>query len=659
VNLKVAQSVFERGSRLDNIDIVVPQGIANSPTQLDALKETLQAELGAKFTVAFPAATGESVSQAVSGLNTGLSFFSMIALFVGMLLIYNTFQMTVAERTREIGMLRSLGATKGQVLRLVLTEAVFLGLIGTMLGVAVGLVLSIPLVRMMGGMFGFALESFVIPTNGLVQAVIVGAVTTLVAAFLPAWQASRVAPTEALRARGSRHEGWLMRHSWQIGLVMVGVAALEGMGIISLGPGPQFFVLTFLGAILLMPSIILLFERGGRGIVGLIYGAMGSVGSRNLARSKARTSLTVGVLMIGVVLTVAMGAMSISFKAAIDKWVNAAIGGDFFITSSDPMREDTLHDILAVEGVSAATPQTLIFQKTLGATNSEGYTAHDDLIQLIGIDPISYRQVNSFQFVGGENVELAMVELAGGDAVFISSTLRDKWKVKDGDSVRLRTPRGERDFKIAATIVSFWMGGQTLTLSRRDIGKYYGDTRVNMFLVKKQPDVPSAQARADLDETVGRSKRVDVMAADEFRSTLVASMQQTMSLFDAMIWIAVIISALGVINTMTMNVLERVREIGTLRSIGTTRGQLARMILSESGAMGLLGSIFGVAVAVPVSFVMVEGMKQGSGFQMEYIFPLTAFITGVIVALVISQLAALYPTWRAGRINIIEAIREE
>jgi putative ABC transport system permease protein len=203
------------------------------------------------------------------------------------------------------------------------------------------------------------------------------------------------------------------------------------------------------------------------------------------------------------------------------------------------------------------------------------------------------------------------------------------------------------------------MGGQTLMLSRRDVAKYYGDTRVNMFLVKKQADVTSAQVQADLKETVGKSKRVDVLAADEFRSTMMSSMQQTLGLFDAMIWIAVIISALGVINTMTMNVLERVREIGTLRSIGTTRGQLARMILSESGAMGLLGSVFGVAVAVPVSFVMVEGMKQGSGFQMEYIFPSAAFATGIIIALVISQLAALYPTWRAGRINIIEAIREE
>jgi len=658
-NLEVAQDVFGRGNRFDQIDIVARPEIANSSARLNALKETLQNELGDKFTVAFPASTGESISQAIGGLNLGLSFFGMIALFVGMLLIYNTFQMTVAERTREIGMLRSLGASKGQILRLVLSEAAFLGLIGTLLGIAVGLFLSIPLVKLMSSMFGIPLESFVVPTDGVVQAVIVGLTITLIASFLPAWQASRISPTEALRARASRREGFLMQHSWQIGLALAALAVLDGTGIISLGQGPQFFILTFLSAILLMPNIILLMEHGGRGLIGLIYGPMGPVGSRNLARSKARSSLTVGVLMIGVVLTVAMGSMSISFKTAMDDWVNSAIGGDFFITSSAPMREDLMHAILAVNGVTAVTPQVNTWQKVVGVTNAKGYSSRDDLILLIGIDTPTYQQVNSFQFVGGEDKETAMAQLASGDAVFVSSTMRDRWGVKDGDTIRLRTARGERDFQVAAMIASFWSGGQSITLSRRDIARYFGEEHVSLFLVKKQPDASTADVQARVKEAIGKSKSMDITAAEEFRTSMVAQMQTVITLFDSMVWIAVIISALGVVNTMTMNILERVREIGTLRSIGTTRGQLARMILSEAGTMGLLGSIFGVAIAVPVSFVMVEGMKQGSGFPLGYVFPTSAFVTGVIVALVVSQIASLYPTWRAGRVNIIEAVKEE
>jgi len=130
-------------------------------------------------------------------------------------------------------------------------------------------------------------------------------------------------------------------------------------------------------------------------------------------------------------------------------------------------------------------------------------------------------------------------------------------------------------------------------------------------------------------------------------------------LFDAMVWIAVIVGTLGVINTMTMNILERVREIGTMRSIGLSRRQLAQLVLAEAGAMGALGAVFGVAVALPVSTVMVTGMAQGSGFQLSYVFPREALVTGAFIALIVSQAAALYPAWRAGRINVIEAIRSE
>ncbi len=658
VTLGVADAVFERANRLDQIDIVVKPEIAASTAALDTFKQSLQTELGDKCIVSLPTATGESISQAIRGLSMGLGFVGAIALFVGMLLIYNTFQMTVAERTREIGMLRSLGATRRQILSLMMVEALFLGILGTALGIGGGLLLSLPLVQLMSNMMGLALESFVVPMDGLVQAVGIGLVTTLVAALLPAWSASRIAPTEALRARAGGRDGFLLRHGWKIGLALIGIAVLDATRIISLGEGPQFFIATFLGTILLMPSIILLLERIGRRALVIIYGEMGPLGSRNLARSRVRSSLTVGVLMIGVVMTVAIGAMTMSFRASIEAWVDAAIGGDFII-ASDAMREDIQRDLEELDGVQAVTPQRLIYQTVSGVSNGNGFTSYSDALLLVGVDIPTYRQVGGFQFVGGENEEQALAEVDGGDAILVSTTMRDRWKVKRGDSVQIRTARGLHDFTVAGIVATFWSGGQSLFISRRAIDKYFGDDRVSLFMVRKTPDVSSTELETRLKERIVKSNRVEIISGDEFRKTLQSQVSQVMVLFDAMVWIAIIVGALGVVNTMTMNVLERLREIGTLRSIGMGRGQLARMVLAEAGAMGAIGSLFGVAVALPVSFVMVQGMRQGSGFEMEYIFPGSAFWTGVVIALVISQLAALYPTWRAAHINIIQAVKED
>jgi putative ABC transport system permease protein len=659
LNLDVAETVFSRGSRLDQIDLIARPDIANSSLHLDQLKVGLQGLLGDKYVVALPASTGESVSQALSGLNLGLGIFSVIALFVGMLLIYNTFAMTVAERTHEIGLFRSLGATKRQVLSLVLSEAVFLGLIGTLLGVGGGLLLSVPLVELMGRLIGLPLESFAIPPGGLVQAGVVGLITTFVAAFLPAWHASRIPPTEALRARAGGQEGFLIRHGWKIGLALLVIATLDGLSIVRIATGSTFFIFTFLGAILLMPTIILALERGGRGLIGALYGPVGQLGSRNLARSKARTSLTVGVLMIGVVMNVAIGAMSSSFKASIDDWINAAIGGDFVVSSVEPMQDDLARDLGSAQGVAAVTPERLLQQKVIATSTAGRSTLRDDTILVIGIDPETYTTVAGFQFTGGEDRNTALAGLAGGEAVFLSSTLRDRWKVADGDTVRLRTARGDHDFRIEATVAMFWQGGQSLMISRRALDKYFGDTRVSFFMLKKAPGASSAQVQQGLKDGIAKSRHLDITSGEEYRQSFATQIQQFFTLFDAMVWIAVLVGALGVINTMTMNILERVREIGTLRSIGMSRLQLTRMVLAEAGAMGVLGSLFGIAVALPVSHVMVTGMSEGTGFPVYYVFPGAAFIAGVIIALVVSQVAALYPTWRAGRLNIIEAIHSE
>jgi putative ABC transport system permease protein len=369
--------------------------------------------------------------------------------------------------------------------------------------------------------------------------------------------------------------------------------------------------------------------------------------------------LTVGVLMIGVVMTVSVGAMSISFQASMGDWMNAVLGGDFIITSTDPMRDDLMRDIEKVPGIAGVTPERWLFGNLTGIVRGGTLENRQDPVLLIGIDAATRRAISTFQFMGGEDPDSAMDELASGDSIFVSTALRDRWNIRRGDMVRLRTTRGEHDFRVVAIAMSFMQGGQSMITSRRDLEKYFGDTRVSMFMANKAPEASSSDVEERLKNGIAKSKRLVIQAGDEYRQSLATQVQQFFLMFDAMVWIAVIVGALGVVNTMTMNVLERVREIGTLRSIGTTRGQVMGMILSEAAAMGVLGALFGVLVALPISREGVTRMAEISGFPMSYLFPPGGFVAGVVIALVVSQLAALYPTWRAVRLNVIEAIKEE
>jgi putative ABC transport system permease protein len=392
-------------------------------------------------------------------------------------------------------------------------------------------------------------------------------------------------------------------------------------------------------------------------LISRVYGAIGNLGSRNLARSKGRTSLTVGVLMIGVVMNVAIGAMSVSFKASIDDWINAAVGGDYFISSPDVMRTDLASDLLAVNGIAAVTPERLVQTKISGVTNADGFESRDDSVLMLAIDTPTYRDVSSFQFNGGEDPNTAMNDLARQSqfsslpccAIAGSSKMATAYACAPVTATIFGSSASSRcSIKAVSPIIS-----------RRDLEKYWGDTRVSIFIAKIKSGFDSAEVQSRLKRGIGKTKNLEITAGDEFRRNFSTQIQQFFMLFDAMVWISVIVGALGVINTMTMNILERVREIGTMRSIGMNRSQLAQMVLSEAMAMGALGSLFGIAVALPMSTVMVQGMSEGSGFPIRYVFPATAFLIGVIVALVISQLAALYPTWRASKISVTEAIRAE
>jgi putative ABC transport system permease protein len=658
VPLNTAQEIFGRVGELDQIDIVA-SGQASSGRRLDELKVTLQARLGDEYVVTYPAARGRRVTQMLDGYQMGFNFFGVVALFVGAFLIFNAFSMTVVERTREIGMLRTVGMTQRQVMQQILSEASILGSLGSALGVGAGLLLSRGLIRMMELLLAQEVREVHVPLNGLVTSVVVGVCMTLIATAFPAWQAGRIAPLEAIRIRGNPQNPWILRHGWIPGggLLLLSYLVLYHF---QLPPaiqdrfGHAVALGVLLGGTFLIPALFRGWERVVRPLVRRLYGNEGQLGSRNTLRAELRTMLTVAALMIGVSMILSIRAVTGAFEVDIRSWLDNYIGGDLYVHASYPMRTDLAQRLEAVEGVGAVAPIRYFGVERVRSDGS------NENLSFMAVDPASYRRVTSFVFAANQGDPDRLLErLAAGDAVFISSVLSEKYGLEQGDAIRLETRRGERDFEIAGVVVDFYNRGMVIQGSWRDMRRHFRLDDVSAFLLAVNRGYSVEEVQMRIDRLYGKRRNLTVDSNEALSGRALSLLAQTGGLFDVLALIAMIVGALGVINTLTMNVLERTQEIGMLRSLGMTRWQLAKMILAEAGMMGSAGGAFGLVFGILMSRIVLQAMNAVTGYELSYVVPVQGVLVSLIIALIVSQLAALWPARRATSINIIEAIQFE
>jgi putative ABC transport system permease protein len=659
VPLEVVHELFARGGELDQIDIVATPEASGSTSKLAALREALREKLGGKYLVNYPAQRGQIVTQQLASYQQGLSFFSMIALFVGGFLIYNAFTMTIIERTQEIGLLRALGVSRRQVLRLVMIEAALLGVIGSFLGVIFGLIMAQGLIVLMATITATEIVTVSIPADGLFTALLVGLGVTLISALLPAWRATRISPLAALRIKGREDPSGAPRKFGFVAgaeLVVVGmlfVYAIPLRDSVVFQAGSLAVFVMLLGATLMVPVSLDFMEKFVRPIISRLFGREGVIGAGNIQRARGRTSLTVAALMVGVSMVISIGAMSRSFQQDIDAWVDTSVGGDLIVRSPLPMQLEFGSRLAAQAGVEAVTPGRYFGVKRAG-------NAPDDLALVFqALDPQTYWAVASFQFA--EDKELLpqiKADFANG-GLLVSTTVADYYDLQRGDVFELETRRGVQSFPVAGIVSDFTGQGFVLNGSLETMRRYFGINDGDRFTLKLAPGTDVNVVKQAIEDQYGQSRHLQVETTESFRTRIRELTNRAFGLLDVLASIGVIVAALGVINTLMMNVIERRREIGALRSIGMTRAQIIRMILAEAGAMGAIGAVFGIGFGVLLSRVFVEGMKIMTGYRLEFSLPVQSLLLGLAIALLVSQAAALYPAWKGSRVNIVEAIKHE
>jgi len=660
VPLAALQDIFDRGSNLDVIDVVAESDIAKNSAQLEALKARLEDRLGEDYTVSFPATRGKFVSQLLATYQQGLGFFSATALFVGAFLIYNTFSMTIVERTREIGMLRALGATRRQVLALILAEAILLGSLGSALGVMGGMGLARGLIGFMGTVTGFEVPETTIPASGLLTSLIVGGLVTLVSALWPAYRASTITPIQALRILGQSGEGALVRWGWLPGSFLI-VLAYLALYVIPLRTeavypvGSTSIFVLLLGATLVVPVTVSFLERFFRPFVTALYSSEGRLGGSNVSRSKSRTTLTVAALMVGIAMIIGLQGITSSLQHDMTVWVDTAIGGDLYVRSPLPLRRELQRRLEAEEGVAVVSPVRYFSVKRAVPPDED-----EDTLVFVAVEPETYTKIASFVFDSGQGESDALIaDLAQGDAIFVSTVVAEKWGLERGDTLRLETRRGERDYRVAAVIVDFLAQGYVVTGTWKDMRRDFGLSDVSVFNVKLTPEADLDEVRQRLADRYGQRWHVQLESREEFQGRIQVLRNQATGLLNVLGLISMIVAALGVINTLVMNVLERQREIGMLRGLGMTRWQVAKMILAEAGMLGAIGGVFGLAFGLFLSRVFIMALNDMGSYTLDYTLPLMGVIASIIIALVVTQVAALYPARMATRVNIVEAIQHE
>jgi putative ABC transport system permease protein len=661
--LAPARRLMDKPRAFDEVDLVVGGG----DPAIAHVRRQLKAELPAGIRVQTPANKTADVEQRLQAFNVILYFFAAMALFVGGFLIFNSFNMTVFQRTREIGMLRTLGAGRWRITGSVLREAALLGLLGAALGLGLGLALALGLIELMRA-FGFPVGHLAFSTFAPVAALVTGLVTAVAGALYPARRAGRTAPIRAvLGTEGLRRRPRPRRAAIGAALIPAGLAGAFWLGAsdqtttIVAAAGMLGTIAIFLGIALVAPFAIRPLVLGLSWPLRRLLPVEGRLAADAARADPARTAATATALMIGLALVIAVNSLGASFLASIDDEFDRAFARDLtvqpqgFAPGQGP-QETIAHGLrrrlARIPQAAVVANERFLYTPDLpGPPGAKG----DGL--LFGFDPRRYEQVDESE-IEGTSRALAFRRLARG-WVTVGRGWADETGLGIGDQITLRGPSGTVHSRVAGIVRTVVFGGQTVGMSLRTMRAAYGVTADSELALK----ATSAAARPVLRRRVERIVRRDypnlaVLSNAQLKSRVEGQVNQQFGIFYAIVGVAIFASLFGIVNTLTISVIERTREIGVLRALGASRWQVRRSIGDESLVIGLIGALLGIAVGTGLGYALLRGLSAGIP-GVEYRPPLGTMVAVGLAGVVLGLVASILPARRAARLDVIKAISYE
>jgi putative ABC transport system permease protein len=644
--LQTLQRVFEDPT-VSRVDIVTGEGA--TPTEVaSALGVALTTQ---PYVLSSPADLAASLRSSTADFRAMTALIAAVALFVGAFLIFNTLSMTVGERVRELGLLRAAGATRRQLVWFVLAQAIALGVAGALAGLAIGFVLGELMAIEVRSIGSIPFDRVDPSVASIVAVVAVGLGVTVAASLEPARRAGSIPPVEALRERLDPASARRARLRWLVAVfVAVGLAGLlvwpRDAGAAGLARSALIYVVLFL-AILVAPLVLGALGR----IAGLPFRFTLRLEERlaraSIVRDRSRTTLTVGALAIGLAMVVAVGGVAHQSRLAASAWLSEVIPGDELLTSIRPVAldEPAIGVLQAVDGVQRISP-IAVFEVARNGVRIDAAAVH-------GADLLDDGRL---RFIAGDR-GAALNALDAGGAAVIPQAVADRTGLGVGSTMTLAVGNGQViDLRVAGIAARTIPGkaGEAVLLGWNDATSIFGVAGADVFAVRYAPG-RQVDAQPILERTA-RELALEPNPVGQIAGAVDDALGRVFGLFDALALVAVIVAALGIVNTLTVSVLERVRELGVLRAAGMTTRQVRRTVVVEAGILGIVGAILGIVTGLVAAGLLI--VLAGGGPLIPDP-PWASIAIAASLGIGISMAAAWYPARLASRLAIVAAVQHE
>jgi putative ABC transport system permease protein len=652
-DLETGQTLFDKRGKLDLIRVSADDGVT-TPELLTQIRPLLSETTQVKSAAEQASEDSEETQQGLSIVKYFLLGFGGIALFVGSFVIANTLAITVAQRMRELATLRTLGASRRQVLWSVVLESVIVGLVGSILGLFLGLGVAVGLNAILKAT-GVELpsEGIVFSTRTIVVSLAVGTLIALLASLRPAVRATRIQPIAAVREGAVMPPSRFARYAVPTSAAVFLIAlALFSYGVFAGGLEIAVRILALvLGVLFLFVSVAMVASRVVRPLAfalgapgARLGGTPGRLARQNAVRNPTRTASTAAAVMIGLALITFVAVLGQGVRSSFTDAVNELFIADYALTAgNEPVPAKAAASVSGAPGVEAVS------EIRGGEARLDG-----EAIQVSGVDANLTKVVDMTWSSGDSSVPAEL----GDDGAFVTDRYAEDNSLDVGSPLTLKTPTGATLEVRVEGIFDEPKGGSPfpgIAISKETFDDSFATRDNDMTLLNVAGD-PDDATTAALERSVSAYPDVEVETRDEFKDGQLAELTTTLNILYLLLGLSVIVSLFGVINTLVLSVFERTRELGMLRAIGMTRRQVRRMIRHESIVTALIGATLGIAVGMFLALITTLAL---SDYGIVFAVPVPTLAVFVVVAILAGMLAAILPARRASRLNVLEALQYE